>query len=81
MKLSTAKKPKGSEFHHKSDRAHEDVKGKSTFTKRIRAHAEALPRDANIWTKELYDGAELRPFEGRPGSQDFLKYPSKGLTP
>ena len=27
----------------------------------------------------LYDGRELRPFEGRPGAMDFKKYPSKGL--
>jgi hypothetical protein len=25
----------------------------------------------------LYDGAELRPYEGRPGANDFLKYPSR----
>lgn len=27
---------------------------------------------------KLYDGRDLRPFEGRPGALDFLKYPSRG---
>lgn len=26
-----------------------------------------------------YDGAELRPFDGRPGAMDFKKWPSRGL--
>lgn len=26
-----------------------------------------------------YDGAELRPFDKRPGAMDFKKWPSKGL--
>jgi hypothetical protein len=26
-----------------------------------------------------YNGEELRPYQGRPGSLDFLKYPSRGF--
>lgn len=29
---------------------------------------------------KLYDGKELRPFEGRPGAMDFKKHPSRGLS-
>jgi hypothetical protein len=29
--------------------------------------------------RETYDGAELRPFEGRPGAMDAYKLPSKGI--
>ena len=31
------------------------------------------------YPKEFYDGKELRPFEGRPGSMDFKKCPSRGI--
>lgn len=30
--------------------------------------------------RALYDGKELRPFEGRPGAMDFKKCPSRGLS-
>ncbi|NVN99264.1 MAG: hypothetical protein HXX17_08070 [Geobacteraceae bacterium] len=79
MKNLTAK-PRGSEFNHKSDVAHEAVKGKSKFVARVRDYTEALPRETDIWTKELYDGAELRPFDGRKGAMDFKALPSKGLS-
>lgn len=37
----------------------------------------ALPRDRAF--EGRYDGAELRPFEGRPGAMDFKALPSLGM--
>ena len=31
----------------------------------------------NPYEQPVYDGAELRPFEGRPGALDALKLPSR----
>lgn len=31
----------------------------------------------NPYERPVYDGAELRPFEGRPGAMDALKLPSR----
>ena len=67
-------------WKHKDLKAHPDVRGRAPFV--------AKPKDPDLvpgrlvpqWTNELYDGAELRPFDGRPGAMDFKKYPSKGLT-
>lgn len=39
----------------------------------------ALAGPINMTTTLFYDGKELRPFEGRPGSMDFKKCPSKGF--
>ena len=64
-----------------SDAATMRVRGKSKFAKRERPVNEATPPITNIWTTDIYDGAELRPYQGRPGALDFLKCPSKGLAP
>ena len=44
----------------------------------------AGPRNFTNWTESVtkrtsYDGADLRPYEGRPGALDFKKIPSLGL--
>ena len=31
----------------------------------------------NHYERPVYDGAELRPFEGRPGAMDAFKLPSR----
>lgn len=36
-------------------------------------------RITNAGSKGLYDGRELRPFEGRPGAMDAYKLPSRGF--
>lgn len=38
-----------------------------------------LPKKAEkkaFWTFSAYDGAELKPYDGRPGAMDFIKLPS-----
>lgn len=37
----------------------------------------AAPRTAHLTTKGLYTGAELRPYEGRPGAMDAFALPSR----
>ncbi len=39
---------------------------------------ERLSRSSSA--RGTYDGAELRPLEGRPGAMDFKKWPSRGLV-
>lgn len=34
-------------------------------------------RISNASSRDVYDGAELRPFEGRPGAADALTIPSR----
>ena len=50
----------------------------SQYKPRVKHPAEALAPTTNIWTQDLYDGAELRPFTGRHGSMDAYKLPSLG---
>ena len=50
------------------------------FEKRERKKGEALPPAANLFTRGTYvtgDGEVLQ--LNRPGSSDFLKWPSKGI--
>ena len=37
----------------------------------------AAKRRIDMMSKEVYDGAELRPYTGRPGANDALKLPSR----
>jgi len=37
----------------------------------------AAPRIAHLTVAGMYDGAELRPFEGRPGAMDAFALPSR----
>jgi hypothetical protein len=37
----------------------------------------AAPRTAQLTTRGLYTGAELRPYEGRPGAMDAFALPSR----
>ena len=39
--------------------------------------AQELPR--TWYQRGLYDGKELRPFEGRPGAMDAYNLPSRGI--
>ncbi len=48
-----------------------------TFKKRIKKENETPPRSSFIWGSDLYDGAELRPYQGRPGANDALSFPSR----
>lgn len=37
------------------------------------------PQDS--WrARQTYDGADLKPYDGRPGALDFLSKPSRGLS-
>ena len=36
-------------------------------------------RITNTGSKGLYDGRELRPFDGRPGAMDAYRLPSRGF--
>lgn len=39
----------------------------------------AKKRDSSSWVKDkLYDGKELRPYQGRPGAMDAFALPSRG---
>lgn len=44
----------------------------------LRLHASRRPI-TNASTTGTYDGAELRPFDKRPGAMDFKQWPSRGL--
>lgn len=44
-----------------------------------KAPVTAAERVSNSSVHGTYDGAELRPFDGRPGAMDFKKWPSRGL--
>jgi len=44
----------------------------------VKTHGTATANTTPILAG-LYDGKELRPFEGRPGAMDFKKCPSKGF--
>lgn len=37
----------------------------------------AEPQRTNIWEAGTYAGEDLRPYDGRPGANDFLRYPSR----
>ena len=37
----------------------------------------AAKRKTDVMTKQIYDGAELKPYTGRPGANDSLKLPSR----
>lgn len=60
-----------------TDLAPKEVRGKYIHKPRIRAKDEAAPRI--VIHHGTYDGAELKPFEGRPGAMDFKKCKSKGF--
>jgi len=49
------------------------------YKPRKKVENEAPPRSNNSWTEELYDGADLKPFEGRPGAMTAYSLPSKGM--
>ena len=61
-----------------SDKAPKEIRRNTKYVKRKRDKNEALP--FKPIPKGTYDGAELRPFDGRPGAMDFKKWPSKGLS-
>jgi hypothetical protein len=42
-----------------------------------RVPAVAAPRTAHLTTRGLYTGAELRPYDGRPGAMDAFALPSR----
>jgi hypothetical protein len=50
------------------------------YVARVREANEAHPNQKNIWSEGHYDGAELKPFEGRPGSMDAFYLPSLGVA-
>lgn len=50
------------------------------YTKRAKKPGETPMPFRDIWTKDHYDGADLKPFQGRPGSLDFLRCKSLGLS-
>jgi hypothetical protein len=40
----------------------------------------AKKRDSSSWVgRVLYDGKELRPYQGRPGAMDAFALPSRGF--
>lgn len=47
------------------------------FRLRRTVPAIAAPRTAHLTTTGLYTGAELRPYEGRPGAMDAFALPSR----
>ena len=49
------------------------------YVKRIKAKGEVGSAYRDIWTDGTYDGADLRPFEGRPGSMVAYSLPSRGV--
>jgi len=57
--------------------APKEVRGSQPWVRRQRDLNEAQPRI--VVSEGTYDGAELRPYEGRPGAMDFKKCPSRGL--
>lgn len=65
-----------------NDRGNKQTRPKNyKFEKRLRALHEALPPETDLFRRPVYkigDGDVIP--APRPGSQDFLKYPSKGLS-
>lgn len=56
-------------------------------TKKFTLHEPVRPRPSRPVTppagwrnRETYDGAELKPFTGRPGAMDAFKLPSRGIA-
>ena len=50
----------------------------SKFVPRKKRENEALVPSRDIWSQGTYDGHDLRPFEGRPGSMVAYSLPSHG---
>lgn len=46
---------------------------------RFDSAAQVPARISNAQANGTYDGAELRPFDKRPGAMDFKQWPSRGL--
>lgn len=49
------------------------------YLPRVRHPDEAPPRTVNIWDIEIYDGSDLKPFNGRQGSMDAFSIKSYGV--
>lgn len=64
-----------------SERATMRVKGASEYTPRERAPTEATGPVDDLWQRGIYStGDGDTPLVIRPGSLDFKKWPSKGLS-
>lgn len=79
-KLMDIEKPVGASPLHfippKSDKANKShIRGR--YKPREIKQNEALPRRVSF--SGTYDGTELRPYTGREGANDHLKYKSRGI--
>ena len=50
------------------------------FERRLKEVQACTNPIRNSNTGKVYDGAELRPFDGRPGAMDAFALPSLGLS-
>lgn len=69
-------------LEHKSDLASVQMRRKNGNAPilMVKPEGAATPPTWNtLRDPGTYNGAELRPFEGRPGSMDAYKLPSRGL--
>lgn len=72
-------KAKGIESRKNPTRKQWEESQRAKWQPRQRAPGEAPSSTMNIWTSDVYDGAELRPFAGRPGAMDAFALPSAGV--
>lgn len=66
-------------INYKSDKAPKEVRGKAPWAPRPRLENEATGPVNDLWQREVYrtgDGDTVVPV--RPGSLDFLNWPSRG---
>jgi hypothetical protein len=81
MKAKALRENKDSPSHrleYESNKAQKQVRKGEKFVPKHRDPRIVPPRVVEF--TGTYDGAELRPFDDRPGAMDFKKYPSKGLS-
>lgn len=51
----------------------------NVYLEKVNPPSKALPNTINPYEGDPYDGAELKPFDGRPGAMDAFRLPSRGL--
>jgi hypothetical protein len=82
MKKKATRVNKGSmlDMKYESDLAPKEMRRFGPkYEPRKRGEHEAMPPPADLFERPVYDGAELRPYDGRAGSMTFKTLPSRGL--
>ena len=59
-----------------TDKALSVVRGKEGYKPRKRGTHEALPPSSDMFKRPVYEGTELRDYDGRPGAMNAYYLPS-----